>query len=61
MSVRECYGEQPVVYEIVGKTYAELFASATALMLSLDEDSYVISLDMSVNEEGQPVLTVVVG
>ena len=61
MSIRECCGEQPVVYEIMGETYAELFASATALMLSQDEGSYVISLDMSMNEGGHPVLTVVVG
>lgn len=61
MAIRECGGEQPIVYEIVGETYAELFASATALMLSKDEDSYVISLDMSMNEENKPVLTVVVG
>lgn len=61
MSVRECWGEQPVVYEIVGETYAELFASATALMLSKDEDPYVISLDMSMNEKNKPVLTLVVG
>lgn len=61
MSIRECWGEQPVVYEIVGETYAELFASATALMLSKDEDSYVIATDISMSDEGKPVLTVVVG
>ena len=61
MAIRECWGEQPVVYEITGETYAELFASATALMLSKDEDAYVISTDFSLNEENKPILTVVVG
>ena len=60
MGVRECFGESPVVYEIVADTYAILFAHATALMLKL-EDNYIISLNMSMNEEEKPVLTLVVG